>query len=189
MKSSIYILPIVVTGLTLAAHAQGPAKPKVVIPSLLNWEAQGAPRDPVQSVNRKITHIVGDLTEFKTDQPVQQNQKLVVREFDGMIKELEEQMKKGGGSGGANPNPTKPASKSTLAKGPGGSGPLHDPRAGGDKWGQLSAKERAKITQSQTEGFPPGYEAVLASYYNRLAQEKVNAETDTAGPTTRPAKP
>ena len=50
---------------------------------------------------------------------------------------------------------------------------MHDARAGTHQWGELSAKEREQITQSQTEGFPPGYEAVLSSYYNRLAQEKV----------------
>ena len=133
-------------------------------------------------------YIVDDLTDQKTDLPVQDKQKKVVSELDVIIKELEEQMKKSGAGPGGK-NPTKPAPKSTLAKGPGGSGPLHDPKAGTKNWGDLTPKEREQITQSQTEGFPPGYEAVLASYYNRLAQEKVgsDARPDSVGPTTQPA--
>jgi hypothetical protein len=132
-------------------------------------------------------HIVDDLSDQKTDLPVQTKQKEVVGELDTIIKQLEEQMKSG--NGGGNPNPTKPMTKSILAKGPGGSGPLHDPRAGTHQWGDLSPKEREQITQSQTEGFPPGYEAVLSSYYNRLAQEKVASESNEQGPTTRPTRP
>jgi hypothetical protein len=98
-------------------------------------------------------------------------------------------MKKSG-SGGNNPSPSKPMPKSILAKGPGGSGPLHDPKSGTKQWGDLSPKEREQITQSQTEGFPPGYESVLSSYYNRLAQEKVGADNSAVeGPTTRPVGP
>ncbi len=132
--------------------------------------------------------IVDDLTVQKTDLPVQTKQKQVVGELDTIIKQMEEQMKSGSGGGG-NPNPTKPMPKSVLAKGPGGSGPLHDPRAGTKQWGDLSPKEREQITQSQTEGFPPGYEAVLSSYYNRLAQEKVGSDSAVEGPTTKPIGP
>ncbi len=172
----------ILIGVSSIVHADNDPKKQPPLPSLLQWEAQGARRDPIDSIDRHIGHIVGDLSDFKTDAPVQEKQKQVVGELDTIIKQIEEQLKAGGGSG-SNPNPTKPMSKSMLAKGPGGSGPLHDPRAGGDKWGQLSPKQREQITQSQTEGFPPGYESVLASYYNRLAQEQVD------NPATQPTKP
>src|SRR5207237_435646 len=45
-------------------------------------------------------------------------------------------------------------------------------------------RQRDAIIQSKTEGFPPGYESLLQSYYQRLAQEKVGGDEQ---PTTRPA--
>jgi hypothetical protein len=156
------------------------------LPSLMQWEAAGARKDPIESIDHKMGFIVGDLSNQKTDQPVQTQEKKVVGELDTIIKQLEEEQKKSS-NGKAGPNPTKPMQKSTLAKGPGGSGRLHDPKAGSKQWGDLTPKEREQIMQSQTEGFPPGYEAVLSSYYNRLAQEKVGSESATERPTTQPA--
>jgi hypothetical protein len=78
---------------------------------------------------------------------------------------------------------------STLAKGPGGSGPMHDAKEGTRVWGQLPPKLREQILQSQTEGFPPGYEAVLASYYAHLAQGQVPPDAADTSPTTKPAAP
>jgi hypothetical protein len=168
------------------ATADDATPPHHPIPSLMQWEAGGARKDPIESIDHKMSYIVGDLSDQKTDQPVQTQEKKVVAELDTIIKQLEEEQKKSG-SGKASANPTKPMQKSTLAKGPGGSGDLHDPRAGSKQWGSLTPKEREQIMQSQTEGFPPGYEAVLSSYYNRLAQEKVGSDSAAEGPTTRPA--
>jgi len=90
------------------------------------------------------------------------------------------------------PLPSSPLPDSILAKGPGGESDLKDPNASARLWGQLPAKQREQILQSQTEGFPPGYESILSSYYKRLAME--NAESSApataappAGPSTRPA--
>src|SRR5438132_602456 len=71
--------------------------------------------------------------------------------------------------------------------GPGGQGEMHDPKAGANQWGQLPAKERDQILQAGNEGFPPGYEKVLAGYYQRLSQEKVTDDS-SAEPTTRPGR-
>jgi hypothetical protein len=185
VKPSTFVFLFAIAFTALAAPAQeAPPSAHHPLPSLFQWEAAGARRDPIQSINHHMGHIVDDLSDQKTDLPVQTQQKQVVSELDVLIKQMEEQMKSG--NGGGNPNPTKPMQKSVLAKGPGGSGPLHDARAGTHQWGELSAKDREQITQSQTQGFPPGYEAVLSSYYNRLAQEKVASESNTQGPTTRP---
>jgi hypothetical protein len=165
--------------------AEPPYRP---LPSLFQWEVAGAPKDPIQTINRHLGRISGELADAKTDQPVQTQQKKVIGDLDAVIKQIEEQMKQGG-NGGANPNPTSPMQKSVLAGGPGGSGPLHDPKAGIKPWGDLSPKEREQILQSQTEGFPPGYESVLSSYFNRLAQEKVNSESNGESATTKPSHP
>ena len=73
-----------------------------------------------------------------------------------------------------------------LANGPGGINDLHDPKAGEKQWGNLPPKLREQILQSKTDGFPPGYEALLQSYYRRLATEQVSGGDDKQ-PTTAPA--
>ena len=176
-----------------AASDQLDLQGAVPFPQLLppyNYKPKpSAPSDPIGPIADQMQDVVGDLHQMKTDTPVQEKQKEVVGALDVVIKQLEAQCK---GNGGGNPNPTKPMNRSVLAKGPGGSGPLHDAQAGTRVWGQLPPKEREKILQSQTEGFPAGYESVLANYYSRLAQEQVTGETSSANPsepTTRPAAP
>ena len=68
---------------------------------------------------------------------------------------------------------------SVVAGGPGGQGDLRAPSAGRKKWGELPPRDRDKVVQSKTEGFPPGYEDVLESYYRSLAEER--AAGDGAG--------
>ena len=177
--------------MAVAVVAAGPstqpaAPPTVDVFGRLRQRAAERTADPLGLLADRMTTIAGQLEQLHTDAPVQDRQRAVTGALDEVIKQVEQQCK--GGNGGANPNPTKPANASTLAKGPGGSGPLHDPTAGTKAWGQLPAKDRAQITQSQTEGFPPGYEQVLSSYYGRLAAEQVgNDAGPTVGPTTQPA--
>jgi hypothetical protein len=138
--------------------------------------------DPLAAITEKMTDVVGDLAELKTDHPVQEKQRQVIAKLDEIIMQLEKQKSKSG-TGGGN-NPTKPMADSVIAKGPGGIGDLRDPKSGTRNINNLPAKERDAILQSKTEGFPPGYENLLQSYYQRLAQEKVN---DDAAKT--PARP
>jgi hypothetical protein len=49
-------------------------------------------------------------------------------------------------------------------------GELKTPKKTGKGYDDLTPKEREKILQSKTEGFPPGFEDVLADYYRRLAK-------------------
>lgn len=149
---------------SLRSLRQDPAQPTP--------EEQQAQGDPLTSIIGYMSDASSGLGQFRTDRPVQGKQQAAVQDLDVLIKKIEEEMK--GGNGGGNPNPTRPMQASVIAKGPGGSGPLHDPHAGTKSWGELPAKEREQILQSQTEGFPAGFENVLASYYQRLAQEKVS---------------
>ena len=147
--------------------------------------------DPLADITNKMTDIVGDLADLKTDQPVQDKQKQVVSQLDEIIAMIEKQKSKSGNGGGS--NPTKPLQDSIIASGPGGVGELRDPRSGTHNINNLPARQREAILQSKTEGFPPGYESLLQSYYQRLAQEKVGDEpsdSKPAGvtpPATRPA--
>ncbi len=138
--------------------------------------------DPLADITNKMTDIVGDLADLKTDQVVQEKQKQVVSKLDEIIAMIEKQKSKNGNGGGN--NPTKPMQDSIIAKGPGGMGELKDPKSGTRNINNLPAKQRDAILQSKTEGFPPGYESLLQSYYQRLAQEKVGDDSSNPKPTT-----
>ena len=180
------VLLLCAGGANVLANVPGGGRllPDLIPPPAGSADASG---DPIGPIAEQMKDVVGDLSALKTDAPVQTKQKNVVVALDTVIKELEQQCK--GSGGGSNPNPTKPMNRSILAKGPGGSGPLHDAAAGTRVWGQLPPKERDQILQSKTEGFPAGYESVLANYYSRLAQEQVAPDAGTDQPTTRPAGP
>ena len=151
--------------------------------SILTKLTQARDQDPLRFVAADMNVIVTDLSSLKTDKPVQTKQEKVVARLDELIAALEKACKGGGGSG---PNPTKPLNDSILAKGPGGQGEMIDPKQGDKQWASLPPKQRDQILQSQTEGFPPGYERILQSYYQRLSEEKV---TSDVAPADTPAGP
>jgi hypothetical protein len=161
-----------------------PEQPAELLPPRSIYDAAfdearvGWMRDPLRHIEGDMSHCVGELTAFKTDRPVQQRQDKIADRLDAIIKQLEKECS-GGGGGGA--NPSSPLARSTLAKGPGGQGEMHDPKAGDKQWAGLPPKQREQILQSRTEGFPPGFESLLQSYYQRLAQEQLE-EPDAAKP-------
>jgi hypothetical protein len=127
--------------------------------------------DPLATVADKMTNVEGDLNQLKTDKPVQEKEKNIVDDLNQLIAKLEPP---GGGDGNSNGGniPGTGRKKSVIVSGDPTGGELHgiDPRA--HQWTDLPPKQRDQILQSRTEGFPPGYEALLQSYYQRLAQEK-----------------
>jgi hypothetical protein len=171
------------------AKPQAKPQPKARVPfpydgtagSMLTKLLAARDNDPLRYLASDMGHIVTDLSAYHTDKPVQVKQEKVVARLDELIKMLEQSCKSGSGGGA---NPTKPLNDSILAKGPGGQGAMIDPRQGEKQWASLPAKQREQILQSQTEGFPPGYERILQSYYQRLSEEKVNAETAPAAGAT-----
>lgn len=144
-------------------------------------------QDPIKFICRDMKSIAGDLSEYRTDTPVQAKEQKVVGDLDEIIKMLEEQCKKSGVGGSL--NPTKPMTDSKLGGGPGGIHDLVDPKASDKAWGNLSPKQREQILQSKTDGFPAGYESLLQNYYKRLAAEQVTDEKNTGNaPTTAPSQ-
>ena len=61
---------------------------------------------------------------------------------------------------------------SVIRGGTGGIGSLVNPAESNKDWTKLSDRERDRILQSMSEGFPPEYRTVLERYYRRLADEK-----------------
>ena len=68
--------------------------------------------------------------------------------------------------------PTSPAPDSTIASGPGGIGDLSNPGDSAKDWAKLSPRERDRILQSMSEGFPPEYRTVLERYYRRWPRRR-----------------
>ena len=147
----------------------------------------GAEEDPLRFITGDMAGLVTKLAEYQTDKPVQAKQAQVVRSIELVIKELEKQCKGGAAGGGAG---GKPLGRSGIVGGPGGQGEMIDPKQGDKQWATLQPKQREQILQSQTEGFPPGYETILQSYYRRLSQEQVSPDGAGAAPqATPPATP
>ena len=134
-----------------------------------------APRAQAQitmaAIGTKMTGVAGDLAQTKTGQPVQEKQKVIVADLDELIASLEQQCA-ACRNGMKRANPRNGLADSVISRGPGGSGPLVEARASEKDWAKLSSRERDRILQSMTEGFPPEYRQVLERYYRRLAEEK-----------------
>jgi hypothetical protein len=145
--------------------------------------------DEVKAVDiaTKMGGVVDDLGRKETGTPVQGEQKAIVRDLDDLIASLEKQCQ-ACRNGIKRNNPTRGMDDSRISSGNGEMGPLTNPDDGGKDWGKLSPRERDRILQSMTEGFPPEYRTVLERYYRRLAEEK-SAKAGGEKKAAAPAKP
>jgi hypothetical protein len=142
----------------------------LVIPSA--FAADPAP----EAIAAKMAGVTDELHKNQIGKPVQSEQKTIVSELDTLIASLEKQCENCKGNLKRN-NPNKGMKDSTISRGQGGIGTLVAPGESEKDWGKLSPRERDRIMQSMTEGFPPEYRMVLERYYRRLAEEKRPAAT------------
>lgn len=129
-------------------------------------------QDPFKHLHDEMGIVTIELGRPRTDEPVQERQTEIIGKLDKVIAQLEKQCQGSGTGGGAPRNPSKPAADSTLRQGPGGQGEMIDVDRDNRKWTDLPPREREKVLQSTSEGFPAGYEAVLGDYFRRLAEEQ-----------------
>jgi hypothetical protein len=134
-------------------------------------------------ISVKMTGVAGELAKPDTGPPVQERQKAILRDLDELIASLEQECE-ACRNGRKRTNPRNGAPDSMISSGPGGVGSLVDPRQNEKDWAKLSSRERDRILQSMSEGFPPEYRQVLERYYRRLAEEK----TATSGTDQAPSK-
>ncbi len=140
--------------------------------------------DPFVYVERDMGRVSGLLEKQRSDDPVQRDQAEVVRKLDVLIEKLQQASQNcsggagGGSSGEATNNPTSPMQDSQLTGGPGGMGDLRDPDRDPKRWADLPPKDREKVLQSRTDGFPTGYEQLLEDYYRKLAEADSAADAD-----------
>ena len=130
---------------------------------------------PLGILEMEMAEAIEDLSAGKSKPPALVTQPRIISRLDLMIEELEK--KTGGGTGSSNSG-NKPAEKSALRKGSMKEGQMRAAKNEGERWADIPPKEREKILQSQGEGFPAGYEDVLADYFRKLAKsEKPAAAT------------
>ena len=145
----------------------------------------GRAEERIDGITEKMTVVIDDLDRSDTGKPVQTKQKEVLDDLDKLIADLEKQCQ-ACRAGVKRNNPNRGMRDSMISRGTGGSGPLSDPGESQKDWAKLSARERDRILQSMSEGFPPEYRTILERYYRRLADEKA-APTDAPKP-EKPSK-
>jgi hypothetical protein len=140
-------------------------------PALAQEQAPAGQTPTMAAISGKMTGVAGDLARTVTGAPVQKQQKVILRDLDTLIAELEKKARAGRG-GVKRPDARIGMRDSTISRGPGGIGDLVDPGQSQKDWAKLSERQRDRIIQSMSEGFPPEYRTVLERYYRRIAEEK-----------------
>ncbi len=126
---------------------------------------------PLSGISSEMTTVAVDLSKAQTGKPVQEQQETIVKDLDEWIAALEKQCS-ACKNGIKKNNPNKPMTDSMIKGGTGGMGNLVGSGESAKDWAKLSPRERDRILQSMSEGFPPEYRTVLERYYRRLAEEK-----------------
>lgn len=140
--------------------------------ALALWLVPHVSAEPTaEEIATKMADVTDDLNRTETGKPVQAKQKTIVSDLDELIASLEKKAQNARGGVKRN-NPTRGMNDSMISAGTGGIGTLLNPSDNGKDWAKLSARERDRILQSMSEGFPPEYRTVLERYYRRLADEK-----------------
>jgi len=155
-----------------------------LMPFLVQPALAGDP--PAVAITAKMAGVTDELNRKHTGKPVQTEQKEIVDGLDKLIASLEKQCQ-ACQNGIKNNNPKVGMKDSMIRRGTGGIGDLVDPKESSKDWGNLSSRERDRILQSMSEGFPPEYRMVLERYYRRLAEEK-GGPAAGAAPETKEAE-
>jgi hypothetical protein len=160
----------------------GSAALLVLVPLVARADDPAASTGPLSmaAISQKMTVVTDDLAKKETGAPVQKQQQVIVRDLDELIAALEKESERRGKR--SSNRPLRPMLDSEIKEGPGGIGDLVDPRESEKDWAKLSGKERDRIIQSMSEGFPPEYRTVLERYYRRLAEEKTVRSSGEAAP-------
>jgi len=156
-----------------------------LVPNLLSAAKGQSEGDPLKAISGRMTAVHHDLSQLETDEPVQTKERQVVRSLDEMIAALQRHCS-GLGRGNI---PGTGRKDSVIAKGEAKIGDLHGVDPNARQWAQLPPKLRNEILQSKTDGFPPGYEALLQSYYQQLAEEKSLDDKAANSPAAADSKP
>src|SRR5262249_44013444 len=102
---------------------------------------------PAAAIATKMATVTDELNRTVTGKPVQDQQKVIVRDLDELIASLEKQCEACKGGMKRN-NPNRGMDDSMIGRGTGGIGTLVNPGESGKDWSKLSDRERDRIIQS-----------------------------------------
>ena len=161
--------------------------PMLVAVALMSFlpRPASAAEPPAVAITAKMVDVTDELNRKQTGQPVQTEQKAIVDDLDKLIASLEKKCE-ACRNGIKNNRPKRGMEDSLIRRGTGGIGDLVNPEESAKDWAKLSDRERDRILQSMSEGFPPEYRLVLERYYRRLADEKGGAAAGAAQPAREP---
>ena len=162
MKRSLRVLgaATLMSCLPCASFAMGPTTPSTP-PSM-------------SAISYKMGGVAGDLAKKETGEPVQNQEKRIVARSRPVDRGAREGMRKLQRQQGAEQS-EKAGARLDDPRRHGRHRRPGRPRGSAKDWAKLSARERDRILQSMSEGFPPEYRTVLERYYRRLAEEKTAA--------------
>lgn len=130
-------------------------------------ENQSSPLDTLTSM---LGRIVRDLSEGKTDAPIQGRQEQAMKSLDKMIEQLEQQLR--GGEQQESSGGSKPASASRpfRLRAP---GEVDDRDIGNESgWGSLPPKEREPALHRLERDFPTLYRELIEAYFREMAEDE-----------------
>lgn len=133
--------------------------------------------DPFGFLGADMQEASDHLDIAQTEPPVEEYHPRIEDRLTKLIELMNKTSPKGGSSqSGSKPN--KPASASSLRENKGNIGDLRDAGASKRVWAKLPPKERERILQSKTEGFPSEFDDILADYYRQVAREQATDSED-----------
>ncbi len=131
-------------------------------------------RPTMAAISHKMTGVTDELAKKETGEPVQKQQKGIVRDLDELIAALEKECRELQRQRASN-NPQDANARlddqerHRRHRRPRRPGPERE------RLGQALRPRARPDLQSMSEGFPPEYRTVLERYYRRLAEEKTVA--------------
>ena len=143
-----------------------------VIARLMVEDLSGLDKESLDYIARQMEDITRRLDLGRSGKKVQDKEDEVIKALEKMIKNIEDQQQKDGGS---NPKPENPREKE------GGDLPKLntegeiDPKpmeTNGNGWGNLPEKDRIKVLNDLERRFPGHYREVIEEYFRCIAKEK-----------------
>ena len=140
---------------------------------MMTADIQPLKPDSLDEIARLMDDIRRRQELYRSGKIVIDKEEDVIAKLDKIIEELEEQAKKGGGSGpGGGSSPSSPLPDSQAAGGSGAGNVDRRTAVPGGDWGSLPPKEHEAAMAELAKDLPGHYREVIEEYFKRLAREE-----------------
>jgi len=146
---------------------------------LMLFDLEYLDEEGLDHLSRTMDDIKRRLELGRVGDKVKGEEKEVIERLDKLIEKLEQQQ--GGGGGGGGPpgrggQSNQGAKDSGVLRGKGAGDVDNRKLKGTSAWGNLPAKERAKLLQALGREFPSHYRNAVEEYFRKLAAEEPSRE-------------